>query len=685
MIDKEATDITLFVRTSHEEVVQWDRRRIVNALVLEANLDPETSETISREVEKEVFSSGISTLTAPLIRELVNAKLIEKGFEEVRRLHTRLGFPLYDIERLITNRNKENANVPHWPEGTNLTLAEGIKKEFALHSVYSRDVADAHLSGDIHLHKLGFIDRPYSSSQSLEYVKKFGISLPGSPSGARPAKHADVLLAHMIRFSAALQGNFAAAIEWDAVNYSFAPYLENRDDSEIRQLAQRLVYEFAQPAFSRGGQTMFTDINLYWDVPPHLQGVPIIGPGGKVTGKGFGDYSGDAQRFLCALLRVFREGDAIGRPFFFPRPIIHITENLFSCSGWRDFLREACETAAVKGNLNFIFDRGNESRIASFYRVPLEAGPRPSEPWKTRHDSIGTVTLNLPRIGYLAEGSHERLFSILAERIDLAVKAQIQKLDFIKRLLSDGSEGPLSFLVMNQDGYPYLRMDQTVYPLGMVGLNEIVRIHTGKQLHESEKAMDFGLKILDELKGRVGELGDKHSMRFILEQTPSESTSYRFARLDLKAHSPKAGRFIRGDIAKGEIYYTNSTHLSATADILPIKRIRMEGSFHPYIEGAVNTGIRLTEWTPDKEDLVRLVETTFRETTCDQISFLPEFTSCASCRKTFRGLMDCCPFCGTDAVEKITRITGYFARVSDLNKGKLSELKEKVRYFLKPT
>ena len=103
-------------------------------------------------------------------------------------MHTRLGMPLYDVDSLILHPNKENANVPHGPEATNLTLAEGIKKEYALLSVFSQDVGDAHMNGDIHLHDLGFIDRPYCSGQSLEYIKKFGLDLPHSLSMAKPAK-----------------------------------------------------------------------------------------------------------------------------------------------------------------------------------------------------------------------------------------------------------------------------------------------------------------------------------------------------------------------------------------------------------------------------------------------------------------------------------------------------------------
>ena len=137
-----------------------------------------TAEDISLEVENNIKRSGIKVITAPLIREMVNAKLLERGLEQDRRLHTRLGVPLFDVEQLITSPNRENANVPHGPEATNLTLAENIKKEYALLNVFDQGVGDAHMRGDIHLHDLGFIDRPYCSGQSLEYIKKYGTEPP---------------------------------------------------------------------------------------------------------------------------------------------------------------------------------------------------------------------------------------------------------------------------------------------------------------------------------------------------------------------------------------------------------------------------------------------------------------------------------------------------------------------------
>jgi ribonucleoside-triphosphate reductase (formate) len=331
--NEDATDLALFVRTSGDDIVGWDRERIVAALIRETNIDQELADVIGQEVEDQIKSLNLRTVTSPLVRELVDVKLLEHGLEEARRRHTRLGSPLYDVKQIIFNQNKENANVPHGPEATNLTLAEGIKKEFALLHVFTQDIADAHMRGDIHLHDLGFIDRPYCSGQSVEYVKKFGLDLPNSLSNARPARHPEVLLAQMVKFSAALQGVFAGAIGWDAVNLFFAPFLVGKTDKEIHQLAQMMIYEYSQQAVARGGQAIFSDINLYWEIPKHFENVPAIGPGGEYTGKPYSHYLKEAQRFVWALFDVYLEGDGAGRPFFFPKPLVHMTEKFFKTEG----------------------------------------------------------------------------------------------------------------------------------------------------------------------------------------------------------------------------------------------------------------------------------------------------------------------------------------------------------------
>jgi len=684
MANEETTDITLFVKTSGEDITRWNRQRIVDALIRETNIDVETAEVISREVEKQIISSGISVLTTPLIRELVDAKLIERGLEQARKMHALLGFPLYDVRELILHQNKENANVPHGPEGTNLILAEGIKKEYSLYEVFSPDVSDAHVMGDMHLHGLGYIDRPYSSCQSLEYIKKFGLNLPHSLTVAKPAKHAEVLLAHMVRFGAILQGHFAGVIGWDAVNFSFAPYMAAMNDKEIRQFAQMLIYEFSQLTSARGGQAMFTDIHLYWDVPEHLRNVPIIGPGGELSGGTYEDYIPDARKFAWALFDVFKKGDGTGKPFIFPRPLVHITETFFQTPGHEDFLNHICDVAGDKGNTCFLFDR--YGMIKAYEACFLDAKNKKNHkaeanvPWMTRFSAIQNVTLNLPRLGYKADGDDNTLFALIADRMELMAKAHVQKRNFIEQLLDYGDEGPLAVLAMRRDGLPYLRMDHACYLMGVIGLNELVQIHKNKQLHESDEALQFGLKVISYMRDTAEKLGSKYGLNLILEQTPAESTAYRFARLDLKYYSPKSGHFVRGNLAKGEVYYTNSTHINVSATVPAMERVREEGRFHPFIRGGAITHVWLGDVQLSKEELAGFVIAVFKDTENDQVVFSPELTTCKNCGETFRDRREKCQSCGSEELEGIARITQYFSRVSGWNKGKLAELRDRKRY-----
>lgn len=677
----ETTDLTLFIRTSGEEIAPWNRQRIVDALLREADIDYLLAAEISKDVEKQIVASGIGLLTTSLVRELVNAKLVERGLEKERRLHGRLGFSLYDVRQLILHPNKENANTPHSPEGTNLLFAEGIKKEFSLYDVFSIDVGEAHTVGDLHIHGLGYIDRPYSSCQSLEYLKLFGLKLPHAINSAKPAKHAEVLLAHMVRVSAVLQGHFTGTISWDVLNISFAPYLAGKTDKEVRQFAQMLVYEFSQLSATRGGQALYTDIHLYYDMPGPWAYLPAIGPEGKPTGKRYGDYTGDAQRFTRAIFEVFKKGDATGRPFILPRPLLHINDAFWREAGAPDLLGQACEVAACRGNTCFVFDRKQDSLSAGcFNTIFLDeaiARGEQDKPWLLRHAAIQSVTLNLPRLGYKAEGDEEKLFAGLRDLMRMAARTHVQKKDFLEKLLSYAEQGPLAVLAMNADGHPFLRMSRTYYIIGLVGLNELVRICRGTELAASREAMDFGLKIVAFLRQEAGRLGSELGMRFVLEQSPAETTAYRFARLDLKYCSPAAGRFVKGDIAEGAIYYTNSTHLNAAADVTPLERVIEEGKFHPLMAGDVITHLQLGEAQPPPEALVRFVKSAFEQSENRQMDFTPEFTSCLACGKTARGLHDKCPHCGSSDIESIAQLTRYYSKISGWNKGKLAELRDR--------
>ncbi|UCD86244.1 MAG: anaerobic ribonucleoside-triphosphate reductase, partial [Desulfobacterales bacterium] len=500
---------------------------------------------------------------------------------------------------------------------------------------------------------------------------------------AKPAKHAEVLLAHMVKFAAALQSNFAGAIGWDAVNLFFSPYLEELDDQAVEQLAQMMIFEFSQQAVARGGQAIFTDLNLYWEVPKHFEDVPAIGPGGMYTGKTYAEYEKEAQRFVWKLFDVYKGGDGAGRPFFFPKPLVHITEKFFKTPGHEAFLRHICDVASDKGNTYFVFDRGETAKISECCRLSFKLERSDLEdakqPWKMRYSALQNVTLNLPRLAYEAQGDDTRLFAKIGELVEIAVKAHREKRDFIKRLLSHKSSGPLSLLNMHLDGSPYLRMHRCTYLIGMVGMNELIQFHAGEEMHASVEAMKLGLKVIAHMKILADRYSRKHDMRFVLEQTPAESTAYRFAKLDLKHFPKESSTVVKGNHANGEVYYTNSTLFDVGAPMNPIERVKLEGRFHPLIEAGALTHVWLGESKPPPESLANFVVKTFRRSKNDQIAFSPEFTSCQECSKVTRGLQGVCPWCGSTEVDGITRITGYFTRISSWNKGKLGELKERYR------
>ena len=639
----ESTDLALMVDAlAQEERSPWDASRIRDALMVEAGVDPATAESIALEVEEDLLKYGRTKVTTSIIREMVNVKLFQRGLDAKLADHSRIGLPVHDLETMMFNKNKENSNTSHNPESINLSIAEMVLKEYALTKVFSRDVADAHLKGDIHLHDLGMVNRPYCSGQSVAYPARYGLNIPSITSVSNPAKHADVLLAHMLKMTSVLQNHFAGAIGWDAVNMFFAPYTVGWSYEQYRQLAQQLIFEFNQLAGGRGGQVAFTDINLYYEIPNHFRDVPAIGPGGKFTGKTYADYAPEAKMFLQ--------------------------------EGWEEFLNLACTLSSEKGNTYFVFDRGGVAKLSECCRLSFELTPEDLDeakhPWKMRYCALQNVTLNLPRAAYRAAGNDELLFDIIDEEMELAAKAHLQKRAFIKSILDLGEKGPLAALCVSHDDEPYLRMRKASHLIGILGLNEMVQAMTGSQLHESEEAATLGRAVIQYMDLKCQQLSERLGLKIVLEQTPAESTALRFAKLDLRAYPDVAKKYVKGDLESGEIYYTNSTHLNYRLAQDPIDKVVREGELHPMIKAGAITHVWMGEHKPDPKALASFVIKTFKHSENAQVAFSPEFTICNECSHMERGLHDHCELCGSEDVDGITRVTGYFTRISSWNAGK---------------
>ncbi len=680
----DSTDIALLVSTaSKQQIDAWDRSKIADSLVKEACLAPHVAEEIALAVEDRIDATNLVTVTTAVIREIVDLELLERGMTLAHRRHTHLGLPMWDVEQIITNANKENSNTTHNPESVNLTIAETILKEFALRRVFSDDVSEAHYVGDVHLHDLGFIIRPYCGGHSLEYLKKYGLNLPNITSVSKPAKHAEVLIGHMVKMASALQAHYAGAVGWEAVNIFFAPYLVGKSDEEIEQLAQMLIFEFNQLAGARGSQVVFTDFNLYYNVPRHFADTPAIGPGGQYTGKTYREYEAEAQRFVRAMFNVYLRGDATGKTFVFPKPLLHISEDFFRTRGHEEFLDLACRVASAQGITYFVFDRGDEVTISQCCRLKLKLSKEQldetSTPEIMRFSALQNVTINLPRIAYKANGNDQALFMELNRALELVAKAHLQKREFIQKLFDLGETGPLGLLTKNLDGQPYLKMDRLTYLAGLLGLNELVQAHTGEQLHESDRALRFGLKVISAMNLKCKELSERYELNMVLEESPAESAGYRLAKLDMKYWPEQTSDVVKGDLTSQNYYYTNSVHLAVDAPVDYVDRVEKQSRFHPLIEAGAIVHVWLGEHEPEPLAIRSFVEKTFRNTQCSQIAFSPEFTVCESCRKTARGLKPQCSHCGSLDVYGVTRIVGYFSKVQTWNRSKVGELYDRVR------
>jgi ribonucleoside-triphosphate reductase len=295
------------------------------------------------------------------------------------------------------------------------------------------------------------------------------------------------------------------------------------------------------------------------------------------------------------------------------------------------------------------------------------------------------VTINLPRIAYKANGSDSALFMEVNRALELVAKAHVQKREFIGELVELGETGPLGLLTQNLDGEPYLKMDRLTYLAGLIGLNELVQTHIGKELHESDEALRFGLKVISAMNLKCKELSERYGINMVLEESPAESAGYRLAKLDMKYWPTQTAAVAKGDLEGDLFYYTNSVHIGVDADVDYIERVTKQSMFHPLIEAGAIVHVWLGESEPDPSAVRSFVRKTFENTQCAQIAFSPEFTVCESCRQTSRGLTTQCPECGSLDVYGVTRIVGYFSKIQTWNKSKVGELYDRIRTPLADT
>lgn len=705
-----STDIALMVNsTSRVEALEYDEELIIKALTKEIKCDIEVAKKVAISVTQKLISSNLKNITTSFIRSMVNMVLMEEGYNKQLKSNSDVAISYYDIEEMIENQNKENGNTSHSPESINLNIAEKVLKEYALNRVFEDEVSAAHLNGKIHIHDLGMIDRLYCSGHSVEYVKKNGLkNIPSITTDSKPAKTAYVLARHICSFTQFLSGQFAGAIGWEAINVFFAPLLENMEYTEIKQLAQTLIFDLAQLAGARGGQVSFTDFNVYASIPHHYEEVYAMGSDAKFMVKDYldkkyyfdtrdeakkfadendyivikyKDYSKESKLFAKAILEVISKGDANGTPFAFPKINFHINEESFTNKETASLVKFACESASKIGCPYFIFDR-NACSVSQCCRLKIDFSEDDMKlintPEELRFVGGQNVSINLPNAALQVDGDVNKFYNEIYYRMDLACKAHLTRKEYIDKI-TNVPNSPIKFYREGMDGKPYVREKNISWLIGIVGLNECVYNLYKGQLHDSKEIFLKGLEIVSFMYDKIKELTKKYNLSLKLEETPAESTATRFAKLDIKHYGDKA---YHKENEFG-VYYTNSIHYATDSDVDYIQRLKEQSKFHSIVEAGSMIHIWGGENNPSPEAVYKLLEDTWYKTKCVQWVLSPEYTICKDCHTRSNGLNDNCPKCNSENVRGITRITGYFVFVDKFISGKRAELKDRKRECIK--
>lgn len=667
------SEAELLVRRSDEQLAQFDVQRITDALVRETKLTPEIAHHISLEVQAQIQRLNIQALTAPLIRGLVDAKLLERGLMAAHRSHARLGVPMFDADQIIQGSSPD-LKTAHGPEGTSAALAESIKREYAMLAVFSERVATSHLNGDLHIESLGQIDRLTTMIGSVDFIKRHGITLPGGFSGSRPARRPEVLASHLVKYTAALHGYFSEAVAWDSVNFAFAPLLVNLSHEEKKQVAQALLFDLSTPAIARGGQPMRCDLHLDWDAPNYLRDRPAIGAGGEALTETYGSFGEVARDFLNALFEVYLEGDGQDLPLVGPRPILHVTSRFVDNPGYRSFLDLACKVAIERGGVTFAFDRSPEDdeALTSFsnrFGMSPAVLQRASESWQWRAAMFSSVAINLPRIGHRAEGDQLLVFEMLTDLLELAAQASLEKRVFLEKLLARGESGVLAMLAMRPSNEPFLRLNWTAHAICPIGLSELAQTVIGAPLESSPAAQEFAARVITHLNSEAERLSVKHKVRFRLAESRDLNATHRLAKLDLE-------RYGSGDaIDPHEIQYTNAAKVSSPDNVSALEKLRIEGVLQ---QGSV-LGATSELWGDaaaiKPEQMAVLVSRAFYQTNNSALTLSPEFTVCLACHQVTPGLVTSCPQCASSKLDTLALSSSHYSRVSTWPRWKVAAFK----------
>ena len=675
VVDFDIDKIRVAITKAFDALEKQYHPTVINMLALQVTADFEskihdehiTVEDIQDSVEKVLSEAGFADVAKAYI-------LYRKQRENVRNVNS----TLLNYKELVDNylrvndwRVKENSTVTYSVGGLILSNSGAITANYWLSEVYDAEIANAHRSAAIHLHDLSMLTG-YCAGWSLKQLIREGLGgIPGKITSS-PASHLSTLCNQMVNFLGIMQNEWAGAQAFSSFDTYLAPFVkvDHLSYKEVKQCIQSFIYGVNTPS-RWGTQAPFSNITLDWVVPAYLKDVPAI-VGGEDMDFTYGDCKAEMDMVNKAFIELMIEGDANGRGFQYPIPTYSITKDF----DWSDTEnnRLLFEMTAKYGTpyfSNYINSDMEPSDVRSMccrLRLDLRELRKKSGGFFGSGEStgsVGVVTINLPRIAYLAADEKD-FYSRLDKLMDIAARSLKIKRDVITKLLENGL-------------YPYTKRYLGTFAnhfstIGLIGMNEVGL--NAKWLRADlthKETQKFAQDVLNHMRERLSDYQEKYGDLYNLEATPAESTTYRFAKHDKEQYPD----IITANM-NGTPYYTNSSHLPVgyTDDIFSaldvqddLQTLYTSGTvFHAFL------GEKLPDWK-SAASLVRKIAENYK---LPYYTMSPTYSVCAD-HGYLTGEQYVCPICG-QKTEVYSRITGYYRPVQNWNDGKAQEFRDRLVY-----
>ncbi len=628
-------------------------------------------------------------ISVEAIQDSVESVLIQAGYADVAKCYIlyrkqreklrNLKSTILDYKELVNSyvnvtdwRVKENSTVTYSVGGLILSNSGAITANYWLSEIYDEEIANAHKNADIHLHDLSMLTG-YCAGWSLKQLIQEGLGGVTGKITSAPAKHLATLCNQMVNFLGIMQNEWAGAQAFSSFDTYLAPFVkaDNLDYDAVKKCIESFIYGVNTPS-RWGTQAPFSNITLDWTVPADLAELNCI-VGGKEMPFKYKDCKAEMDMVNKAFIEIMIEGDANGRGFQYPIPTYSITRDFdWSETENNKLLFEMTSKYGTPYFSNYVNSDMEPSDIRSMccrLRLDLRELRRKTGGFFGSGEStgsVGVVTINIPRIAYLAEDEKD-FYRRLDKMMDISARSLSVKRKIITKLLEEGL-------------YPYTKrylgtFENHFSTIGLVGMNEAgLNAKWVRADMTTEKCQTFAKEVLNHMRERLKDYQEQYGDLYNLEATPAESTSYRLAKHDVKRYP--------GIItaSKDVPYYTNSSHLPVgfTEDVFAALDIQDElqtlytsGTvFHAFL------GEKLPDWK-SAADLVRKIAENYK---LPYYTLSPTYSVCKD-HGYIQGEVYVCPECG-NATEVYSRITGYYRPVQNWNDGKTQEYKDRKVYTI---